>query len=204
VVVLIALFAAGVSVSENMFVAVAGTAIYSSFLAGLWLVVVRRRKLSWSDVGFRPVGGGALLAMIPAAIGLIFLNALVVLATRSIVGDVPTAREQVLGDQLSMSGGEFAALLLLAAVVAPFVEELVFRGLLYRYMRARRGAVVAAIGSAIAFALAHLVPVLFLALFVIGFVLARVAERYDSLIPPITLHGLHNGTAILLLFVTLN
>ncbi len=89
----------------------------------------------------------------------------------------------------------------LAAVVAPIVEETMFRGLLYSALRARFGIGGAAMLSAAAFSLVHpTLPGGFLTIWAIGIALALVYERRGSLVPGIILHGIHNGLITLLGF----
>ena len=82
-------------------------------------------------------------------------------------------------------------------VWAPIVEEVVFRGCLYRHIRSRVPAVVAALGSALAFGLMHgyelvlLGPVLSL-----GLIFAMMREWRGSLVGPIVMHALHNATVL--------
>lgn len=101
-------------------------------------------------------------------------------------------------------GSDFTMILLLACVAAPIVEEIMFRGLLYRYLRERsrhRGllpsAVLSALFSSFLFAAIHpqglaVVPVLMgLAC---GFCLAR--EWRGSLLSSMAAHGLNNYVAL--------
>lgn len=84
---------------------------------------------------------------------------------------------------------------LVIAVVAPFVEELAFRGLGYSLL-ARYGRWTAIIVTGLAFGLAHgLVQALpFLAAFGIG--LAYLRSRVDSVVPGMVVHGLFNALAL--------
>ena len=84
---------------------------------------------------------------------------------------------------------------LVIAVVAPFVEELAFRGLGYSLL-ARYGRWLAIVVTGLAFGLAHgLVEALpFLAAFGIG--LAYLRSRVDSVIPGMIVHGLFNALAL--------
>ena len=89
----------------------------------------------------------------------------------------------------------------LAAIVAPIVEETMFRGLLYSALRARFGIVGAALLSAALFSLVHpTLPGGFLTIWAIGIALALVYERRKSLVPGMVLHGIHNGLITLLGF----
>jgi uncharacterized protein len=186
--------------SANSMVGFIGITICVALLLNAWFFALRRRGASWAAAGFRPVGAGPLLTMVPAAIGLMILNAFVVLITRALIGQTPTAREQLLVDRFEITLGELVWLLLVGVVAAPVVEEFIFRGLIFRYLRSKRGRSVAVIGSAAVFGLLHFIASLLVVLFVIGLVLALVADRYDSIYPSITLHALHNGLTIMILY----
>jgi membrane protease YdiL (CAAX protease family) len=89
----------------------------------------------------------------------------------------------------------FAANALVVVAIAPFVEELTYRGLGFSLLRPY-GQVGAIVGVGIAFGLAHgLVEALpILSLFGIG--LAVLRERTGSVYPPILLHAAFNGFAL--------
>lgn len=87
---------------------------------------------------------------------------------------------------------------LLAVVIAPLVEEILFRGALYGWLRARASAVVSIAASALVFAVIHPqgplgVPVLF----VVGCFLAILREWRGSLAAPIMFHACFNGVTFL-------
>jgi ABC-2 type transport system permease protein len=90
------------------------------------------------------------------------------------------------------SGAQLWSYPLLAIVAAPLVEEVIFRGLIYRSLRATLSInVSAALASAI-FALAH--PGLsFAPVFVMGFLAARALERSGSLISAMVVHAIYNA-----------
>ncbi|GJQ52954.1 MAG: hypothetical protein HKUEN02_18010 [Anaerolineaceae bacterium] len=87
-------------------------------------------------------------------------------------------------------------LILAAVIVAPFVEEMFFRGFLFQGFRQRYGWVAALLLSSGIFAAAHLDPVSFIPTFVLGAVLGYVYHRSNSLWPSIILHFLNNGFAM--------
>ena len=95
-----------------------------------------------------------------------------------------------------------AAIVLGAGVLAPVIEELLFRGLLLRALLRRMSPEAAVFVSALAFALAHLagdphaLPA-FPALAALGVVLGVVALRTGSLSRPILIHAGFNLTATL-------
>lgn len=79
------------------------------------------------------------------------------------------------------------------AVLAPFFEEIVFRGFLYSTLRQYFRPFFSNLISAMAFAFIHFDQGGLLMLFVIGIVLAWVYERSRSLVPSMVAHGLWNG-----------
>jgi membrane protease YdiL (CAAX protease family) len=91
---------------------------------------------------------------------------------------------------------------ILAAVAAPFFEELFFRGVLYTGLRTRFSSVLSIILSAVLFAVGHPIQD-WLPIFGLGFVFATMREMRQSLVPSMTAHVLQNGmtfVALSLLF----
>lgn len=85
-----------------------------------------------------------------------------------------------------------------AALVAPVVEEVVFRGFLFPALRGKLGWIPAAILSGFIFGALHggTDPVFLLPLAVFGVVLCVLYQRTGSLIPGMGLHALNNGLAL--------
>ena len=90
----------------------------------------------------------------------------------------------------------FFANAVVVCVLAPIVEELMFRGLGFGLLAARFGVEPALVGSAVLFGLAHgLVEALPL-LVAFGIGLAWLRERQGSTIPGMILHGTFNSIAL--------
>jgi membrane protease YdiL (CAAX protease family) len=173
---------------------------YACLSLTTWWFCLRRRGAPWASVGFARPPWGAVAAMVPLSIGLLFANGVLVVLTSFLLGGLENPQGEALAPGGVLSTPSFLLLFFLVALVAPVSEEMIFRGVLYRYLRARRGVASAVALSAAAFALAHVVPVLLLALFVLGIALALVAERSSSLYPAIALHALNNGISLTLLY----
>jgi membrane protease YdiL (CAAX protease family) len=204
------------------------TVMLASLLALAWPVV---RGIRWSqvrqDIGLTPgrqpgleplLGIGCYAMALPlVAAGLVVTLVLLQLqrgmsaedANPFAPSDYPT---HPIIEPLSHGGlNEHVFVFFLAAVVAPLVEETMFRGVLYRHLReasARFGRVVSVLASAIlvsfVFAVIHpqgivAVPVLMALAF--GFALAR--EWRGTLIPGMVGHGLNNVLVMLILSVAL-
>ncbi|HWW03147.1 MAG TPA: type II CAAX endopeptidase family protein [Candidatus Acidoferrum sp.] len=94
-------------------------------------------------------------------------------------------------------------ILLLATVIAPLFEEIMFRGMFYRHLRQHLGWLLSALIMAFIFASIHpqgyfAVP----ALMAIGFTLGCLREWRGSLIAPVCAHALNNGLAFALVWLT--
>ena len=111
--------------------------------------------------------------------------------------DLPTEPQDLIGiireaDNL----GYLVALGVLAVVIAPINEELLFRGGLFRFFNTRLPTPVAMILSSILFALPHLNWFSFLPLVVLGCFLCGVTLKTGSLKPAILMHALFNMNSI--------
>lgn len=84
-------------------------------------------------------------------------------------------------------------LIVSACVVAPIVEELMYRGLMFGLGRAIIGTRVAAILAAMLFALAHADAVAALPLFLLGLGFTIMYLRTGSLLVPVVMHALFNA-----------
>ncbi len=87
------------------------------------------------------------------------------------------------------------------AVLAPLVEELIFRGLLYGWIEGRWGWVPAFIVSSILFAAAHFEPAHILLVTPLGFLFGWLRHRSQSLLPSLVAHMVNNGFAVLSLML---
>jgi membrane protease YdiL (CAAX protease family) len=99
------------------------------------------------------------------------------------------------------SSGSWIVFAVLACIVAPLVEETLFRGALYRGSRRYLGALSSAFLVSAIFGLLHpqgWIAVPALAALAVGF--AGLREWRDSLIAPMTAHALHNGLLVIMLY----
>ena len=166
------------------------TASAVAAIASVGGVLVARGHLSSASVGLRRVSARWLL--IGAGLGLLgwFLTRGVVLAYFWVTGDT-TNPQAGLVNAAQGNPVQFALTLLVAGLAVPFGEELVFRGVLYTWLR-RWGVVVALLVSALIFGLSHGINVVFPATVVLGLLLAFAYERSGSIWPGVVGHILYN------------
>jgi membrane protease YdiL (CAAX protease family) len=89
---------------------------------------------------------------------------------------------------------------LLAIVIAPLVEEIVFRGVLLSALAQRWGTAVGVGVSSAVFALVHVLPFAIPPIFVLSLVLGWVFVRTRSLWPCVAAHALFNAFGVLALY----
>lgn len=94
---------------------------------------------------------------------------------------------------------DYLLISLLGIAFVPVIEEIIFRGYLYRFLKARQTILVAQLVSAVLFALLHNNLNSFLPLVFIGFVLARIYETTGSIYKTIFFHAFFNATSFIFL-----
>lgn len=87
--------------------------------------------------------------------------------------------------------------LLILALLAPVVEELVFRGLLYGWVAGRWGPLPAFLVSSLAFAAAHVEPAHIALVLPLGLWFGWLRWRTNSLLPSLVAHVINNGLAVI-------
>ncbi len=104
----------------------------------------------------------------------------------------------------SVHGSMFVLLAVATVFVAPFVEECLFRGVLFRSLdislsstNKKYGSVAAMIISALIFGLAHAELLQFAGLFILGIALAYIVKRTQRLAPSILTHMSFNAVAMI-------
>jgi membrane protease YdiL (CAAX protease family) len=165
--------------------------------------VLGRRPWAVSDVGVGVlVGLGAFVVVLQ-----VVLRVVIGLFERQGI-DVPNVQETF---QIVAQDPTAAPLLVLAALVlAPFAEELVYRGVVFQGMRARSGFWTAALVSAAAFTLPHLGDsggavadlVIALGILPLGVVFAAAMERWGSLLVCAAAHAAYNAGGVVILLLT--
>jgi membrane protease YdiL (CAAX protease family) len=102
---------------------------------------------------------------------------------------------------LHVSVAGYVAIVIAQFVLAPLVEEFVFRGLLLRACGDRWGVTTAVLTSSVLFAAMHYSRHYFLSTFVFGVVMCLLCLKYRSLWINALTHGLSNLAAFLVQFI---
>ena len=168
------------------------TAISGVLTIGLlWLIFVCRKKKFAKEISLRKISSGTIPPIFLMGLGLNVLTGVV----------LSVLPESWLGSYEETSSmaflGDYWITFLGTAIIAPIVEEVVFRGLAYSRMKKGMPTVWAMILTSVLFGLAHGHPVWMLYTFAFGLVLIWVFERTRSLVAPIVLHISYNLCAVL-------
>jgi CAAX protease family protein len=176
-----------------------GVVGYGCIALLIWLFLGLRRKVGLAELGLRPVRWRWLTAALPA---LIVAYSAELAAGQ--LGDafLPPSAPTQCHDIQSAYGSSLWLGLISVAVVAPFVEEVLFRGVVFGWMRGRVPLAVAVVGSALVFSGAHILYLqwsLLPPVFGIGCVLALLYHYSRSLWPGVLVHASINTVATLAL-----
>ena len=158
--------------------------------------ILTKRKVPWKTLGFRAFDQNKLAL----GCGLLVIAYLFIMAHNIILSllGVTTQGETIYKVFGSLNSPIW--LVLVGIVLAPFVEEMFFRGFLFAGFRQRFGWKKAALLSSIFFALAHLQPAALIPTFILGYLLAYIFHKANSLWPGIILHFLVNSIGFGLIF----
>lgn len=149
-----------------------------------------RELLTWTDIGLAPV---AYVVATLLAMGLTML-----------FGVFPwfnAMEAQNTGFTVLMGGGERVIAFIVLVVLAPFVEEVIFRGWLYGKMRSRLSAPLSIILVSLLFGLLHFQWNVGVNVFALSVVLCVLREITGTIWAGILTHMLKNGIAFYLLYV---
>ncbi len=177
-------------------------------VAALCLIVIFKRVRARSSAPSRSLGLRAArpLRLIGAGIAgyavFIALISLLAVVLRGMLGEVlPLASsvEELIGSPHST--GELIIYAVLVCVIAPIVEEIIFRGYVYAGIRRFLRPPQAMLLGGLIFWVVHFNPTALLVITLIGIMLCYLYERTRSLLPGMVAHGLHNAIVLVALVV---
>ena len=178
----------------------------------VWFQVTHRvyRSPIWlaDTFGFnRKNTGRCLMLGLVTGLGLVLISMVLALLTSQLI--------HALGDQaepqklVTLIAEEYSKkenirtlifFVVMAVVVAPIAEEILFRGILYPAIKQIGYPRLAAIGTALLFALFHVNLLTFASLTVVALGLIALYEFTDNLLAPITAHAVFNASNLIMLF----
>jgi len=153
------------------------------FLIPVWYIGIRKYRASWKDLGLRdfPLGSVAIGCGLMIASWVFNLGYGLFLGLFSL--QVQPDFAPLFADSASP-----ALVFLGGALVAPLVEEIIFRGFIFAGLRGRFGWKRSAIISAALFSLIHFQPTAILPIFILGLIFAYLYHLSGSIWPAVIMH----------------
>lgn len=161
-----------------------------AFAISLVIVQRRVRKAPANAINLR--AGRVNAPLILWGILLIFVTGVVIEPLLSIFPDKYL-------DQLNQYIGTGGWSILMTVVLAPVMEETLFRGIIQGSIYRRDGAVKSILLSALLFGVFHIIPQQVINAFLVGIILGYIYFRTGSLLTVIILHALNNAISYILL-----
>jgi len=184
-----------------------GVLFHGVALLLVW-ALIRRRNSSWNGAfgmdwpGFKLAAGQGLAGYV-GVMPLVFITAVLYQLFLYAAGYPVTLQDVVTIFLEPQTGWSLFLLLLLAVVVAPLVEEALFRGILLPVLMKKMSPGTAVVVSSLLFAGIHQHLPSFAPLFALAVVLAGLYIYSGSLWAPVVLHAVFNGVSLCVLLLTL-
>lgn len=206
-VILVLLTALGVpfaSVNETVFTSIGNAVVYAlaiGIVVGVpWLV--RKKRTTLADIGLQRLPTWNELLMAPLGmVGYLILTSIIMALAMVALPFVDYTQAQQVGFSQLSSQLEFTLAFISLVVIAPFAEEVLFRGYLLGKLRQHVPTWIAILVTSIIFGVVHLQWNVGLDVFALSIVLCLLRVQSGSLWPSILLHMLKNGVAFYFLFI---
>ncbi|MYE55063.1 MAG: CPBP family intramembrane metalloprotease [Chloroflexi bacterium] len=187
-------------VADKTLAAVLGSVLLpTTLLAGAWIFGVRRHKVSLNSLGFRRTSLTSVtwLPLVALSIGL-SATAVYALLAQWLGIDI-LVPDQGLEEIAALDGAAMLPTFAIVGLLAPFAEEVFFRGFLLAALASVIGGLRGALVSSAIFSVAHLNVGTLAPIFVMGMLLAWLYLRTGSIWPPIVAHAAQNLIALTVL-----
>ena len=172
-----------------------------SLIGAVYWFGIRRRKQNWGAVGLRSVDGRWLwIATIITLIAIPLISIITIILF--LVLDYPLVNNQLdflLPEGFTPLGA--LGMFVLAGILAPIGEEMLFRGVFYPILRNRLGIWPVVLISSLVFGIIHGDIAVGLTAFLLGIILALIYEYSRSLWTSILVHAINNSSKIALLYI---
>lgn len=181
-----------------------GTLLWQSLAAVQVHFFLRYHGVGWREflgLRFRRAWIMALLGVAVALVAAPLGAAAMHLSSKvvSLLQDDPQPQIAVQVLEAASGAGQRILFAITAIIMAPLVEETMFRGILYPLLKQQGYRRVALFGTSLLFAAIHMNLLIFFPLFLFALVLVALYEWTDSLVAPMAAHATFNGLNFLLL-----
>lgn len=168
------------------------SSILTLLILGLVFLIRKKNFLEETSIRSMPVSG-----IVPVALAAVGFN--IVVSKLLQIIPFPESWIEAYQQNSSMIGaGNMAVAWIATVIVAPILEEIVFRGLVYTRLKQGMAAVAAAVIASLLFALSHGTIVWGIYTFLLSMILIWTFERFQSLTANICFHFFFNLTGMVL------
>jgi membrane protease YdiL (CAAX protease family) len=190
--------------ASSVAVTIINAVVYSILLvlviAVPWLAY--KQKTSWRELGMNSWPTWLDILLSPAAFIVYMIGAALLAGiAQQVLPWFDLSQEQDVGFNNLITQTDFIVAFLALVIVAPIVEEVIFRGYLYGKLRMRLGIVMSALIVSVLFGLAHGQWNVGINVFVMSLVMCGLREVTGSIWSGVILHIIKNAIAYYLLFV---
>lgn len=163
---------------------------------------IRRYKTTREEVGLQRLPEWTELLLAPVGfIAYMITSGIVVWVISQMIPAFNPMQAQQVGFQMISQRHELILAFITLVMVAPFCEELLFRGFLYGKLKKHTKRWIAIIITSVLFGAAHMQWNVSIDTFVLSVFLCLVRDMTKSLWPSIIIHMIKNGIAFYLLFI---
>lgn len=180
--------------------------VQSLVLAGAFAWLAGRGRWSWRIFGAERAGARHVLLGLLGGLVAFLTSASIILLGDTFIGPLEGPGQALLETEM-LAGPALALTFLAASVLAPLLEEVTFRGVLFQALGRRTTWLVGAVASSLVFSVVHvevLLPlqleslVFGVALFAVGMVFVVLFHRSRSLVTAMVAHATFNAIQIVL------
>lgn len=168
------------------------SSILTLLILGLVFLIRKKNFLEETSIRSMPVSG-----IVPVALAAVGFN-IVVLELLQIIPFPESWIESYQQNSSMIGAGNVAIAWVATVIVAPVLEEIVFRGLIYTRLKQGMTAIAAAVIASLLFALAHGTIIWGIYTFLLSMILIWTFERFQSLTANICFHFFFNLTGMIL------
>jgi membrane protease YdiL (CAAX protease family) len=175
---------------------------FFSLIALLWLYKVSDfRQNLISSLGIKKPTLSDLKTVIPVSLLYIVASVSLTVVVGLLFSEFNAEQAQEIGFSTKTGGVELVAAFFSLVIFTPFIEEVIFRGVLFRGLRTRYKFWPVVIATSLIFAIAHAQWNVAIDTFVLGIALAYLVEKTGGITASIFLHALKNFIAFSFLFI---
>jgi membrane protease YdiL (CAAX protease family) len=164
----------------------------------VFTIVYLKNKSFTQTFRLKPISNNSIFSIVILSLGTIILSDEI----DRVIGMVLPRPDYIekLAELFQFDSLLYALLLIVATVViAPFSEEVLFRGFLQKYLEVHwKNVTKAVLVTSLFFAAVHMNPGWIIQIYLLGIILGYLSWRTKSIFPGLILHSLNNGLALIM------